>query len=249
MATAMSSIASRAAQRSQTATSLLYAGLIFGAWLGLHLFGVFRLELAGSGWLAAVPLVAVLVWLNVGLFIVAHDCMHGSFAPGRPRLNLWAGRVALFVYAGFFYDRLLPKHHDHHRHAGTEHDPDFSHTHPRHFWPWYVQFFRTYFGWSQIVILAAWFWGYTLLLGAPIANTLLFWAVPSILSSLQLFTFGTYLPHRHEEDAFRDRHNARSNDYPRWLSLLTCFHFGYHHEHHAKPGTPWWRLPSIRGTT
>ena len=91
--------------------------------------------------------------------------------------------------------------------------------------------------------------GYTLLLGAPTANTLLFWAVPSILSSLQLFAFGTYLPHRHEEEAFRDRHNARSNDYPRWLSLLTCFHFGYHHEHHAKPGTPWWRLPSIRGTT
>lgn len=232
----------------QTATSLAYAGLIIGGWLVLHVLGVFVLRPEGLAWLVALPLVAALTWLNVGLFIVAHDCMHGSFAPGRPKLNLWVGRVALFVYAGFVYDQLVDKHHDHHRHAGTEHDPDFSHSHPRHFWPWYVQFFRTYFGWSQIAVLGAWFWGYTLLLGAPVANTLLFWAVPSILSSLQLFTFGTYLPHRHEEDEFRDRHNARSNDYPGWLSLLTCFHFGYHHEHHAKPGTPWWRLPGIRGT-
>lgn len=244
----MATVAQPVADR-QAATSLSYAGLILGAWLGLHVFAVFGLTLTGASWLFALPLVAALTWLNVGLFIVAHDCMHGSFAPGRPKLNLWTGRVALFVYAGFIYDRLLPKHHDHHRHAGTKHDPDFAASHPRHFWPWYLQFFRTYFGWSQIAILAAWFWGYTLLLGAPVANTLLFWAVPSILSSFQLFTFGTYLPHRHEEEDFRDHHRARSNDYPGWLSLLTCFHFGYHHEHHAKPGTPWWRLPSIRGTT
>ncbi|MFA9473554.1 MAG: fatty acid desaturase [Filomicrobium sp.] len=27
------------------------------------------------------------------------------------------------------------------------------------------------------------------------------------------------------------------------MSLLTCFHFGYHHEHHLQPDVPWWRLP------
>ena len=32
-----------------------------------------------------------------------------------------------------------------------------------------------------------------------------------------------------------------------WLaSLLTCFHFGMHHEHHLSPNTPWWRLPEAR---
>jgi beta-carotene ketolase (CrtW type) len=70
--------------------------------------------------------------------------------------------------------------------------------------------------------------------------------VPALLSSLQLFYFGTYLPHRPGPDAFTDHHRARSNGYSEWLSLLTCFHFGYHHEHHRAPGEPWWRLPTVR---
>jgi beta-carotene/zeaxanthin 4-ketolase len=87
-----------------------------------------------------------------------------------------------------------------------------------------------------------------LVLGAQLANVLLFWALPALLSALQLFTFGTYLPHRPAPPGFADRHNARSNDYPWLVSLLTCFHFGYHHEHHLSPGTPWWRLPTLRAT-
>ncbi|HYD98464.1 MAG TPA: fatty acid desaturase, partial [Alphaproteobacteria bacterium] len=30
------------------------------------------------------------------------------------------------------------------------------------------------------------------------------------------------------------------------VSLLTCYHFGHHHEHHLRPDVPWWRLPSLR---
>jgi hypothetical protein len=41
-------------------------------------------------------------------------------------------------------------------------------------------------------------------------------------------------------------HNARSSSMPIWLSLLTCYHFGYHWEHHEYPYVPWcacgWRL-------
>ncbi len=95
-------------------------------------------------------------------------------------------------------------------------------------------------------MLAVLTWTYILVLGAPVQNVLLFWALPAVLSSLQLFIFGTYLPHVPDDPAFNDRHNARSNDYPAWLSLLTCFHFGYHHEHHLYPGVPWWRLPKAR---
>jgi beta-carotene ketolase (CrtW type) len=87
---------------------------------------------------------------------------------------------------------------------------------------------------------------YVLLLGAPYPNLLLFWALPAILSSLQLFLFGTYLPHRKEEQDFADRHRARSNDFSWIASLLSCFHFGYHHEHHLAPHLPWWRLPAER---
>ena len=67
-----------------------------------------------------------------------------------------------------------------------------------------------------------------------------------MLSSLQLFAFGTWLPHRRGEQPFADRHRARSSGFGWLASLLTCFHFGYHHEHHLWPGVPWWRLPRVR---
>ncbi|MDT8325299.1 MAG: fatty acid desaturase, partial [Bacteroidota bacterium] len=38
----------------------------------------------------------------------------------------------------------------------------------------------------------------------------------------------------------------RSNDYGVLFSFLTCYHFGYHEEHHTRPGVPWWRLPAAR---
>ena len=230
----------------QMRVGLALSALIFAGWLSLHVLSVFFLELEGPG-LAAAPLIVLAIcWLNVGLFIVAHDCMHGSLAPRRPGINRWIGRIALAFYAGFSFDRLLPKHFDHHRHAGTGKDPDFSEAHPSAFWPWYLAFLRQYFGVREFLVLSAIVWTYVLLLGAPIGNLLLFWALPSILSSLQLFYFGTFLPHRHEEAEFADEHRSRSNAFPAWLSLLTCFHFGYHREHHLHPTAPWWRLPTIR---
>jgi beta-carotene ketolase (CrtW type) len=92
--------------------------------------------------------------------------------------------------------------------------------------------------------------GVYLLLGARLENILLFFAVPGLLSSFQLFYFGTFLPHRHLRQPgaaiFADQHRARSNQYGYLASLLTCFHFGYHHEHHDHPREPWWRLPATR---
>ena len=235
----------RSGQR-QTATGLLLAALIAGAWLALHIYGVFFHRLVGPGIAAAALLVLALTWLNVGLFIVAHDCMHGSLAPGRPRVNRAVGRVMLGLYAGFWYDRLLPKHHDHHKHAGTDGDPDFSAS--NRFWPWYLAFLREYFGWREFAVLAVLLWSYILILDASPVNALLFWGVPAILSSLQLFTFGTYLPHRRNEADFADQHRARSNEFGYVASLLSCYHFGYHHEHHSSPRTPWWGLPRLRAT-
>jgi beta-carotene ketolase (CrtW type) len=231
---------------TQTAVSLALATGLFAAWLLLHVYGVFLHEFSWWSLLAGSLMVAAMCWLNVGLFILAHDCMHGSLAPGRPRLNAAIGRLSLFLYAGFSFDRLRPKHFDHHRHAGTADDPDFHADNPRHFWRWYMAFFTEYFGLRELAVLSAAVFFYLVVLGAPLANTLLFWALPAILSSLQLFLFGTYLPHREDEQPFTDRHRARSNDYGWAMSLLTCFHFGYHHEHHRAPGTPWWRLPDER---
>jgi beta-carotene/zeaxanthin 4-ketolase len=222
------------------------ATAIIAGWLSAHIFAVFFLTLHGTGLLLAAPLLLILCWLSVGLFIVAHDCMHGAMAPGWPRLNRAVGRLALLLYAGFSFDRLRPKHFAHHRHAGTEADPDFDPDHPRRFWPWFHRFFVQYFGMRELSVIAGAVAAYSLLFDVSPINLLLFWAVPAILSAMQLFLFGTYLPHRAGEEAFPDSHRARSNRYGKTLSLLTCFHFGYHHEHHRSPATPWWGLPAER---
>jgi len=221
----------------------LATGVILG-WLALHVYAVFFVDLAALNPLLIAAIVAAQCWLYVGIFIVAHDCMHGSLAPGRPAVNRWFGRICLALYAAFDFDTLKAKHRDHHRHAGTEHDPDFHEDAPHSFWAWYARFFREYFSGREFFIIFAAVLVYVLVLGAPLANIWVFWALPAIVSSLQLFYFGTYLPHQPGQEPFADTHNSRTNDYPHWLSLLTCFHFGYHHEHHLFPYLPWWRLPA-----
>lgn len=233
-------------QASPSGTSLtgalLAAGLISVWALSIGL-SVFLFPLSGAGLWGALPLAAFHMWLFVGLFIIAHDAMHASLIPGQARLNRGLGSLCLFLYAGFDFASALPKHMQHHAAPGSNRDPD-GHSSNR-FWPWYGSFLRTYFGWRNVAFVGSVATAF-LLLGAKPANLLLFWAMPAILSSLQLFTFGTFLPHRQAETGFPDAHHARSNDWPVWLSLLTCFHFGYHHEHHLHPGAPWWRLPQMR---
>ena len=232
--------------RRQTVLGIGFASAILAAWASLHVYNVAVHRWTPAGTALAPLLIALQCWLNVGLFIVAHDCMHGSLAPFRPRVNLWTGRLCLTLYAGFSYDALIGHHFDHHRYPGTVRDPDFNQADPEHFWRWYASFLFRYFGLRPALFMAGISTLYILVLGADLANVLLLWALPAILSSLQLFYFGTYLPHRHDDAAFVDQHNSRSNDL-NWLSsLLTCFHFGYHHEHHVSPQVPWWGLPRTR---
>lgn len=228
---------------------LVLAAAIGGAWAAVHVCGIFfwRWNL-GTALLAPIVIVTQ-AWLSTGLFIVAHDCMHGSLAPGRPRLNRIVGTLCLGAYAGLSYGALLPKHHAHHAAPGTAEDPDFHAGAPRHALPWFGSFFRNYYTHGQIarITIAAVVY---LLLGASLLNIVIFWAIPALLALAQLFVFGTYLPHRHDDRPFADAHNARSSTLRPLLSLMTCFHFGaYHHEHHLSPGTPWWRLPAFRRDT
>lgn len=233
--------------RNDTLIGLTLSGLIVVAWLAVHVTSIFFVDWgAGLNWLAAPFVVAVQCWLSVGLFIVAHDTMHGSLAPQYPWLNCAIGRFCVFIYAGFSYENLYENHHAHHRHAGTVDDPDFDVEHSSTFWPWYVKFFRHYFGWREFGVLFVVVAIYLFILRERFPTMLVFWALPALLSSVQLFYFGTYRPHRIDEIPFEDQHRARSNDFGPLLSLLTCFHFGYHHEHHDKPWVPWWKLPSHR---
>lgn len=219
------------------------AALIGGAWLCLHVAGVFFIDTGRP--VVVLLLVALQTWLSVGLYIVAHDAMHGSLVRSR-RTGERIGALAVWLYAGFGWRRLVEMHRFHHLHAGTGQDPDFAPDNPTRMLPWYLRFMRTYFGVRECIVMTLRV-GIYLLLGAPVENILLFFAVPGLLSSFQLFYFGTYLPHRHETGQdFPDRHRARSSRYGYLASLLSCFHFGYHHEHHRRPDVPWWRLPSLR---
>lgn len=228
----------------QAAIGLTLAACVLLAWAAIHIGGVFFFDVGWSSLVFVPILVAVQCWLTVGLFIVAHDAMHGSLAPGWPRLNAAIGAFILTIYAGFAWRRVRDAHMAHHDKPGTPEDPDFFADEPDRFLPWYRAFFLRYFGRRSIVFVFTVVGVYILLLGAPVLNVVLFYGVPSLLSSLQLFYFGTFRPHRHEEEGFVDRHNARSNEFGYLASLFTCFHFGYHHEHHDEPWVPWWGLPA-----
>lgn len=223
------------------------AALIGAAWLAIHFGAIFLWEWRWAMAPLAVALILAQAWLSTGLFIVAHDAMHGSLAPGRPRLNDAVGRVALMIYAGLDYDRLRPAHFAHHRAPGTASDPDFHPERPRAYLPWLRRFFLGYYTHAQLARITVVACLYMAAGGASLINIAAFWALPALLAMLQLFTFGTWLPHRRGGDSFPDHHHARSNRMGRAAALISCFNFGaYHHEHHLAPGVPWWALPQAR---
>lgn len=232
---------------AQTLTGLALAAAIIGSWIGLHVYAVYLYQWSALTLVQVPIIIAAQTWLSVGLFIVAHDAMHGSLAPGRPMTNAAVGSLSLLLYAGFRFHRLRTAHHAHHASPGTPDDPDFHSGAPRSFRPWFWRFFRTYFGWRELAVLTV-IVATALALGAPIHTLLVFWAVPALLSALQLFVFGTWLPHRVSDRPFEDDHNARSTGFGSLMSLATCFHFGRHHEHHLEPALPWWKLDSFAKT-
>jgi len=231
-------------KHTQTAIGLGLGAVMFGVWISVHAWAMFIFRPTGLEW-AIVPVIfALQCWLSVGMFIVAHDAMHGSLVPGQRRMNGVIGAIILFLYAGFGWRRLRDAHFDHHTHVGSARDPDFNADNPADFWPWYMQFLKRYFGWQSMAFVWSVVLAYFFLFVVPPENIALMYGFPAIASSLQLFYFGTYRPHRHEAEQFADGHNARSNSYGWLTSLLTCFHFGYHHEHHLWPAVPWWALPA-----
>ncbi|MEP3421728.1 MAG: fatty acid desaturase [Erythrobacter sp.] len=231
----------------QSAIGLTLAALIAGAWLSLHVYAMFVFEITATNWPVVLVIGAVQCWLSVGVFIVCHDAMHGTLAPGRARLNALIGTVLLFLYAGFRWRVLRDAHLTHHKKSGHAGDPDFDENNPSNLLTWYWTFFKRYFGWQSLVFVHVVVGIYWLVIGVPMAQIVLLYGAPALLSSLQLFYFGTYRPHHHAPDKpFVDHHNARSNDFGLLASLASCFHFGYHLEHHRRPDVPWWALPRAK---
>ena len=113
---------------------------------------------------------------------------------------------------------------------------------------WFLTFMLRYMSVAQLCRLGCAAVALRFGCGVPVPPLLLFWATPAVLSAAQLFVVGTYLPHRAVAGApHADAHRARSLHLSDAASLLSCFNFGgCHHEHHAYPAVPWWRLHRLR---
>jgi len=236
-----------AAQIRESIVSISLAVLIMLLWLATVYASLFMFPDA-----SLLPLLGVLCviagrsFLHTGLFIVAHDAMHGTLAPAYPRLNDRLGKVILWVYSFLSFDQMQACHHQHHRTPAQDSDPDF---YPGSFLPWYFKFMRTYIkggqGWTIFWGMSAFFYPLILLLHVPLLNVVLFWLLPQGLSSLQLFYFGTYRPHKRPLGGHTNGHRANSSSASTLVSFLSCYHFDYHWEHHQYPHLPWYKLPSM----
>ncbi len=212
---------------------ILIAFLIILMWCGTLAFLLnFKIE-----WSSPFPYILALVQthLYTGLFITGHDAMHGTVSRSR-RTNKLIGIISIGLFAYNSYWRLLPKHHQHHRHVGSNDDPDF---HDGSFPVWYFKFLKQYVTIWQILLMAITY--NLLILVFPVQNVVLFWIIPSLLSTLQLFYFGTYLPHKGEH-APNNIHKSRTQKKNHLIAFFSCYFFGYHYEHHDTPHVPWWQL-------
>ena len=235
---------------STTHRGLLLAAVIVLAWLA-SLLVLLSVDLSRLHGLALVALVMASTLgrtlLQTGLFIVGHDAMHGVLVLERRGWNDRLGAVALALYAALPYLTCRRNHQSHHRFTASADDPDF-HGDPRAgTLGWYRRFMAGYLSAGQMMRLLGG-WGLLALVACRLhsagwINVLLFCTMPLLLSSLQLFVFGTYLPHRCQRLPHL-RSQADSLDLPPWLSLLACFHFGYHREHHDCPHLAWFELPA-----
>jgi beta-carotene ketolase (CrtW type) len=203
-----------------------------------HLF--YSLELAEVDYSSPLFYLHILVqtYFFTGLFITGHDAMHGVVSRNRLVNNIF-GFLSVFLYAGMWYPRLIKNHRLHHLFPGTENDPDFS-SRSQNFFVWYVKFMFRYLTIIQLVVMAVLY--NVLRIWYPDAALIWFWVVPAFLSTFQLFFFGTYIPHRRPHTKEMEPFHARTLKKNHAWAMISCYFFGYHHEHHSSPETPWWKL-------
>jgi len=182
--------------------------------------------------------IPVLTQLYTGLFITAHDAMHGTLMPGNKKANDFFGWVCAMLFAFNFYNRLYRNHHLHHNHVGSDRDPDVQHA---GFFKWYYKFLANYISLPQLLLMGLVF--NILWIFLPLENVVMYWMLPVVLSTMQLFYFGTYLPHRNFQN---NKYMSTTQEKNHLWAFLSCYFFGYHYEHHDKPFVPWWQLWKLK---
>lgn len=181
-------------------------------------------------------------YIYTGLFITAHDAMHGTILR-KKGINKLIGTIASFLYAGMSYKRLIKNHFKHHKQPGSASDPDFN-VKSQNFFIWWAAFMFRYATITQIIIMAVIF--NILKIWIPEKSLWFFWVIPAFMSSLQLFYFGTFLPHRKPHSHKMEPHKARTQNKNHLWAMLSCYFFGYHYEHHESPHVPWWKLYTMK---
>lgn len=211
--------------------------IIITLWL-LHLVYILTSVNINNNYFITFLHILIQGYLYTGLFITAHDAMHRVVSK-KQKINDIIGTVSCFLFAGLSYKRLLSNHKLHHLYPGTDKDPDF-YTKSQNFFVWWFIFFKRYATLTQILIMAVTF--NILKIWIPELKIWLFWVIPAILGTLQLFYFGTYKPHKYPHTQQMQPHNARTLAKNHLWAMLSCYFFGYHHEHHEKPFIPWYKL-------
>lgn len=227
-------------------TGLGTALLLLSAWV-VSLVALLAIDPSQMPPLLIVPAILIRVFLQTGIFITAHDAIHGVVFPQNRTWNNRIGALALMLYALLPYKQVAEKHWQHHRYPASDRDPDFHNTEHQNPILWYWHFMRGYQDRRQIIVLIVGmtliFHSLRLFLHVPATSLLLFWVLPIFLSSLQLFYFGIFLPHRRPAPGYNNSHRATSIHYTSFWSFLACYHFGYHLEHHEFPYLAWYQLP------
>ncbi len=223
---------------------LVIANVIILFWF-VSLIGFLALDLSQIPLFLTILGVCLRSFLHTGLFITTHEAIHGVISTSK-LINDFIGYTTSFLYALLPYKVLTLNHKLHHRYPATEKDPDFYSSDSSNFLLWYISFMKEYQKgrqtWVLLIGMAVIFEVF-INLQFSLINIVLFWIIPIIVSSWQLFIFGIFLPHRQTEEGYRDRHRAKSNNYSVFWSFITCYHFGYHWEHHQYPYLPWYKLP------
>ena len=187
---------------SESNTGVFITIAMIGLW-AISFVILLSLDITKFNFLMLLPIILWQTFLYTGLFITAHDAMHGVVFPKSTKIN------------------------------------------HKNFFAWYFHFMKGYWSWTQIISLMIIYNVVHSTLHIPKDNLTYFWVIPSLVSSLQLFYFGTFLPHTEPVGGYSEPHRAQTISRPIWWSFVTCYHFGYHEEHHEYPHVSWWQLPEI----
>jgi beta-carotene/zeaxanthin 4-ketolase len=229
-------------------SGILIAIIVISLWLS-SLIILLSIDIEQLPWFLLIIAVLLRSFLHTGLFITAHDAMHGTVFPQHRQLNDFIGSLAARMYVFLPYKLLLEKHRLHHQYPASTKDPDFCEDGNNNPILWYVSFMKGYLegkqSWVVFIGMSLIFYPLWLGLNIGIYNLVLFWLLPIFISSIQLFSFGIFLPHHQPQDGYTNCHRAKSSNFSVFWSFLTCYHFGYHWEHHEYPHLPWYKLPSV----